>query len=305
MLSTRRRFLKRAAAAAMLLAAHPRLARASQGGPLSLGFSLYGMKSLPVEEAIATCARIGYRNVELSLLPGFPTEPKLLTPALRSQVRKNLSDHRLSASALLGSFSLAATPAVHADTLDVFRRIAEFTHELNTASPPLLQTTLGGTPADWPAQRSLMVDRLGEWNRVAEATGLSIAIKAHVNHAVNTPDRLLTLLRETAGSRISVVYDHSHFALAGFSIEESLRPLAPFTRYVHVKEATGTPQAVRFLLPGEGTTDFGAYFRLLTSFGYRGPVVAEVSAQISKRPGYDPVAAAERCHRALAAALPA
>ncbi|MBL9204990.1 MAG: sugar phosphate isomerase/epimerase, partial [Opitutaceae bacterium] len=294
--STRRRFLKRAATAVTLLTASPRLIRASDGGPLSLGFSLYGMKSLTVEEAIATCARIGYRNVELSLLPGFPTEPKLLTPALRKQVRQSLSHHGLAASALLGSFGLAAAPAVHAETLAVFRRIAEFTQELNTASPPLLQTTLGGTPADWPAQRSLMVDRLGEWNRVAEATGLSIAIKAHVNHAVNTPDRLLTLLRETAGSRISVVYDHSHFALAGFSIEESLRPLAPFTRYVHVKEATGTPQAVRFLLPGEGTPDFGAYFRLLTSLGYRGPVVAEVSAQISTRPGYDPVAAAERCH---------
>jgi len=301
---TRRRFLEHAAAAA-LLAAQPRLVRAAGAGGLSLGFSLYGMKSLPLEEAIATCARIGYRNVELALLPGFPTEPQLLTVALGKQVRQSLSRHHLSASALLGSYSLTAVPAVHADTLATFHRIAEFSQELNGAEPPLLQTTLGGTPAEWPAQRSLMVDRLGEWNRAAEATGLSIAIKAHVNHAVNTPDRLLALLRETAGSRISLVYDHSHFALAGFSIEDSLRPLVAFTRYVHVKEATGTPQAVRFLLPGEGSTDFKAYFRLLSELGYRGAVVAEVSAQISTRPGYDPVAAAERCHRALAPALPA
>jgi inosose dehydratase len=60
---------------------------------------------------------------------------------------------------------------------------------------------------------------------------------------------------------------------------------------------------VRFLLPGDAATDYAAYFRLLRQHGYSGPLIIEVSSQIFNRPGYDPIATAEKCYAALAPAV--
>ena len=71
---------------------------------------------------------------------------------------------------------------------------------------------------------------------------------------------------------------------------------------MHVKDARGKPGAFQFLLPGEGTTDYAALFGMWKQSGYAGPVVVEVSAQISSKPGYDPLAAAKQCWPVLNAA---
>jgi aldehyde dehydrogenase (NAD+) len=65
------------------------------------------MKPLPIEDALKACAEIGYRNVELTLMPGYPTEPKLLSPADRNALREALARHRLSVSGLMDNLSLA------------------------------------------------------------------------------------------------------------------------------------------------------------------------------------------------------
>lgn len=70
-----------------------------------------------------------------------------------------------------------------------------------------------------------------------------------------------------------------------------------------MKDARREGKDVRFLLPGDGGTDFREYFRLLRKHGYRGPVVVEVSSQIFSRPGYDPIATAEKSFAALAGAV--
>ncbi|MEI9897934.1 MAG: hypothetical protein WDN28_29770 [Chthoniobacter sp.] len=60
---------------------------------------------------------------------------------------------------------------------------------------------------------------------------------------------------------------------------------------------------MKFLLPGEGTIDYGAYFQKLQAFGYRGDVVVEVSAMLFKQPAYEPKEAARKSYAALTAGL--
>ena len=101
---SRRQFLQTAALAALASSA----SAAAPVRRIGLGFSLYGMKTLPLDRALSECARIGYRNVELSLIAGFPTEPAKLTPAGRATIRQQLTAAGLPVASLLVNLSLTA-----------------------------------------------------------------------------------------------------------------------------------------------------------------------------------------------------
>jgi inosose dehydratase len=122
--------------------------------------------------------------------------------------------------------------------------------------------------------------------------------------AVQNPERILWLLRAADSPWIKLAYDFSHFQLQSLALDDTLTAMLPQTRFIHVKDGRMTAEGkVEFLLPGEGATDYGAYFQKLHALGYRGDVVVEVSAMVFKQPGYDPRAAAQKSYAALAAGV--
>lgn len=291
---SRRTFLQ----TAVLFAA----ARSVHAAPteVRLGFSLYGMKSLPLAGALRTCAEIGYENVELSLGPGYPTEPKLLSPSDRKNLRELLAKHRLTVSGLMDNMSLAADDAAHAKNLERIKAAAQLAHDLAPAKPPILESVLGGKPDQWDSLKDKMAERVRDWAKTATAAKLTLCLKPHVNSAVNSPDRLLWLHQQAASPFVKLCYDFSHFEVQGMDLEKTMTPLLAETRFIHVKDTAGDAKKVQFLLPGEGRTDYGKFAALLGKAGWSGPVVVEVSAQVFNKPGYDPVAAAKKCFAALA-----
>lgn len=295
---TRRQFLQ-STAAGFALAAVSLPARAAESS-VSLGFSLYGMKSLPIADALKACADIGYRNVELALNAGFPTEPKLLSIAERKTLRESLAKHQLTVSGLMNNLSLAADDAAHAKNLEHIKTAAEFAHELAPGEPPILESVLGGKSADWDALKERMADRVRDWAKTAAENQLTICLKPHVNSAVNSPERLLWLHAQAASPLVKLCYDFSHFEVQGMELEATLKPLIAETRFIHVKDTAGDAKNVQFLLPGEGRTDYSKFAALLKQFHWSGPVVVEVSAMVFNKPGYDPVAAATKSFAALA-----
>lgn len=296
---TRRHFLH----TALGFAALPQLAGAAAPDGVSLGFSLYGMKTLPLSEALKTCAEIGYANVELALNAGFPTEPKVFTKEARKAAAQQLTALRLELPCLMVNLSLTADDKAHALNLQSIKDAAQVARDMNAAQPPIIETVCGGKPATWEQQKSGMVEHLQSWAETAEKEKTTIAIKAHVGSAVNSPERLLWLLEQVKSPAIQVTYDYSHFELQGIDMEESMKLLLPRTKFIHVKDAAGDATKFQFLLPGEGRTDYVKYFTLLKKHGYHGPVVVEVSGQIFSKPGYEPVAAAKKSYAALAGAL--
>lgn len=298
-MSTRRHFLH----TALGFAALPCLTRAAASGDVSLGFSLYGMKTLSLDEALKTCAEIGYANVELALNAGFPSEPKVFTTAARAEAAQQLKALKLDLPCLMVNLSLTADDKAHALALQTIADAAQVARDMNAANPPIIETVCGGKPATWEQQKAGMAERLQSWAEVAEKEKTTIAIKAHVGSAVNSPERLLWLLEQVKSPAIQVTYDYSHFELQGIGMEESMKLLLPRTKFIHVKDSTGDAAKFQFLLPGEGRTDYVRYFTALKQHGYHGPVVVEVSGQIFNKPGYDPVAAAKKCYAVLAGAL--
>ncbi len=297
----RRSFLE--ALAASLLTARTLCSAAGEADGPILGFSLYGMKGLPLATALETCAQIGYRQVELALNPGYETEPSVFAPAARRVAAQKLVSHGLGVCSLMLNLSLTAEAKLHAQNLERIRAAAELARELAPGGPPVLETALGGKPALWEQQRAGMVGELRDWAVVAEEAKTVLALKAHVGSAVNSPGRLLWLLEQVPSPSLQVAYDYSHFELQQIGLEDSLRELLPRTRFIHVKDSEGDAAGFQFRLPGEGRTDYVKYFRLLRRLGYRGPVCVEVSGQIFNKPGYDPVAAARKSYTALSEAL--
>jgi inosose dehydratase len=303
-MQSRRDFLRLAAASAAAAALPAFLRGATTPRHVSLGFSLYGMKTVPIVTALSECARIGYKNVELALMTGFPTDPAELTAADRKAIATQLASLGLRVSSLLVNLNLVGDEKAYAASLETIKFAGAFANELAPKNPPVIQTVMGGKPDTWEALKESMAGRLHDWGTTAVSVNAVVAVKGHVSMAVNSPARLLWIVERAASPGLAIAYDHSHFELGGVSLEESWRMLGPFTRFVHVKEATKEGTTVRFLLPGEKpTTDYRHYFDLLQSSGYAGPVVVEVSSQIFSKPGYDPVKAAEKSYAALIGSL--
>jgi len=297
---SRRHFLH----TALGLAALPRLASAAASpSSISLGFSLYGMKTLPLDVALKTCAEIGYSHVELALNAGYPSEPQVFTAEARQATSAQLRTLKLDLPCLMLNISLTADNKAHAAAMQSIADAAQLARDLNPANPAIIETVLGGKPATWEQQKAGMAARLQDWAAAAEKAKTVITIKAHVGSAVNSPERLLWLLEQVKSPAIQVAYDYSHFELQGIDMEESMKLLLPRTKFIHVKDSVGAPGKFQFLLPGEGRTDYVKYFTALKQHGYTGPVCVEVSGQIFNKPGYEPIAAAKKCYAALSGAL--
>lgn len=301
---TRRRFLQATAACASLsttlLASQP----TRQLIP-SLGFSLYGMKSLTLDDALKTCAQIGYQHVELALNDGYPSHPASFTPQQRKACTDQLHKLKLALPGLMVNMSLVANTAAHQTNLVTIASAGQIAHELVPDNPPIIETVLGGNPNKWDEQKGQMVDQLRDWAKAAQSHSSVLAIKAHVRSAVCTPERLLWLREQVESSAIQLAYDYSHFELQGIDLKHSLELLLPHCRFIHVKDTEGDADKFQFLLPGQGRTDYRKYFSLLREYKYSGPVCVEVSSQVFNQPDYQPVAAAQQCFSALNGALTA
>ncbi|MGC3971240.1 MAG: sugar phosphate isomerase/epimerase [Pirellulales bacterium] len=312
---SRRRFLAAAASTTALFAplavrrptwAAPQKPAAGKL-PFTLGFSLYGMKTLPIEKALQTCAEIGFTDIEPALLAGYDTEPKLVTPARRKEIRSLADGLGLRIPCLMENIRPVVDAKVQADNFEKLARAAELAHAWKPAdpAPAIIETVLGGKPAEWKTFRGPLIEGLGQWADAAKNLDIVIAVKAHIAGAMHTPDDTLGVVREVNSPHIKAAYDFSHFERQGFELEKSLRTLAPETVFIHVKDGRGVPGKFEFLLPGEGDIDYVRYFRLLNELRYAGSVTVEVSGQIHQKAGYDPTAAARKCFQSLHAAYEA
>ena len=291
---TRRAWFHAAAALATLT----RTASAADT-PLRLGFSLYGMKTLPTADALKTCASIGYDCVEFALMPGYATEPKRLPGEARRDLRKQLGDLKLTLPALMENLREPTDAAGEKANLERLAAAMELGHALSPESPPVIETILGGKPAEWNTVKDRLVERMGAWARAAEKGKTVIAIKPHVSNALHTPEDALWLIGQVKSPWLKLTYDHSHYALEGRKLADTAKALLPESVFVHIKDEKGMPGKFEFLLPGTGTTNYREYAKLLRAANYRGGVVVEVSGQIFNKPGYDPIAAAKLCYEKL------
>ena len=259
-----------------------------------IGFSLYGMKNLPIADALRVCSEIGYECVEIASMADWPCAPEKLSADQRREIKQQLADRQLKLAAVMENLPLAVDGEAHRNNLDRLKRAMQLARDIAPDQTPLLETVLGGSPDKWPMLQEKFLERLRDWGRVAVENDSIIAIKAHIAGALHLPQDAAAVVKTIDSKGLQLTYDFSHFQLRDVPLAASWQAMAERTRFVHVKDGRGQPGAFQFLLPGEGTTDYVELFRLFKASRYTGPVVVEVSAQISSKPGYDPIAAAKK-----------
>lgn len=298
---SRRSFLSAAAAASAVLATRQQLL-ADEPPQIGLGFSLYGMRSLKLAEALALCREIGYDCVELPVMEQWPADSASFTPLQRQELRQSLDESGLRLTALMENLPLLTDDRQQAAHLDRLKRALEMSRELCPDRPPLVETILGSRPDHWSMVKARAVERLADWAKAAADARVVVAIKAHVGGALHLPTDAAWLVAQVASPWLKAAFDYSHFQLRGISLAEAAAVLMPHSVFIHVKDGRGTAERFEFLLPGEGTIRYVDLLKLAARQQYRGDIVVEVSGQIHSRAGYDPAAAARKSYLALAPA---
>jgi sugar phosphate isomerase/epimerase len=270
-----------------------------------LGYTTWGMQSVPAEDAIPILAGIGYDSVEITVVPGWRDELDALTPARRRRIKELLAEHGLALPALAGHRSLVAPdPAAHAQNWRALQAAIDLAAEWATAEgPPVLDTTAGGKPTEWDDVRGRLVERLARLCDYAAERGVTVAIEPHVSNALSTPERVLWLLGEVNRSNLKLTFDVSHFDVQGIPVEQSARMLAPASAFAHVKDVRGTAPDHEFLIPGEGEVDYVRYLAAMRAAGYDRDVCVEISLMVQRRPDFDPRRAAEQSYRVVSEAF--
>ncbi len=292
----RRMFLRSALAAPLALAA-------KTGTTIGLGMGTYGMKTMSTNAALRAIAETGYDGVELALMPGYATEPKLLSAGDRQTVRRQLSDLGLALPSLLESLPITGKAEKRATNIERLKQAMGLAHDLAPSKPPVVETILGYKTSEWDAVKDGMVDELKDWAKLAESNKITICFKPHAGQAVHTPERALWLVHAVNSLNFRIIYDYSHFSLEGVSLEGSMKECLPYAPFIHIKDAAGTPDKHDYLLPGDGKTDYVHYFKLLKENGYHGFVVVEISSMVFSKPGYQPLPAVRLCYERMAPAF--
>ncbi|MFH1566828.1 MAG: sugar phosphate isomerase/epimerase [Gemmatimonadota bacterium] len=272
---------------------------------MKIGFSTWGMPGVPIDRALEHLARLGFTGVEPTVIPGFTTELDTLDAGERRRIRALFDRHGLDMPAVAGHQGvLSRDAAQHAECWRRLTGALDLCAEwAGPAGPPALDTTLGGAPADWDSSGELLLERTGQLVEYAASRGVVVAVEPHVSSILDRPEKTLWLLEQIDSPYLRLNFDISHFDVLGIPTAESVAALAPYTAHTHVKDQRGRAPDHEFLIPGEGPFDFVEYLREMARAGYDGYITAEVSFMVQRRPGYDPLAAAELTWRTLSTAF--
>jgi sugar phosphate isomerase/epimerase len=257
---------------------------------MRIGYSTWGMKTVPLEEALPAIAKIGYQGVELSVAPGWISELYALDAAKRQRIRELLAEHHLVLTSVIRNASMVEEdPQKNAESLQSLRDAIDLTAELAQPGEPAVMTShLGGRPEDWEAKRNLAVERLVGLTDYAAQRGVIIAVEIHCMSMLNLPERVVWLFEQVKSPAARLNFDISHMEVMGIGIDQSVPVLAPYAIHTHVKDQRGRYPNLEFLTPGEGPFDFVHYLRAMQATGYNGFITAEVSLMVQGRPNFDP-----------------
>lgn len=157
------------------------------------------------------------------------------TPAEAKTIHARLKDRGFAVSALGSPIGKIGVNDPFAPHLDNFRRLIDVAHELDTRYIRMFSfyTPQGEDPA---ACRDEVMQRLSALVEANRGSGVTLLHENEKAIYGDTPERCLDILK-TFDGEILCTYDPSNFVQCGVDNEAAFRMLAPYIRYLHVKDS--------------------------------------------------------------------
>ncbi len=272
---------------------------------MKIAYGNYAMPGMSPLEAARVMADIGYEGVEWILHPIHETMPSQWSTPMRRDVRAFLADRNMGIpSIFLARPILTDDSATHAETLELLSETRTLADDLGMGRTPVLTTDLGGRSADWPQGRGALLDRLLEYSDIAARDDFTLAIEPHYGGLLDRAERTLWLMDALGGNpRVRLLFDISHFQLAGDPVLETVAAMVPHAAHVHIKEGRQLDEGYEFLVTGACELDLPAYLRAMQAAGWAGYLTLEVARMIWSRDGYDAHAVAVHSLAAVTSAM--
>jgi sugar phosphate isomerase/epimerase len=273
----------------------PRKGNIDKAAKFRIAYGTYGIPVAEPSEAFPKLASIGYEGIEINVGSEYPTSPDKLSKASRRELRKLAEDLNLEIPGLmLMNHPLAASEEERQHQLECCKEAAGLAMDLQIGdTTPVLATTIGSGSYEWESDKDEIADIVAHWGETISSLGTRLALEPHYGSILDTPERAVWLVNKIQSPSVGLNFDNSHFDVAGYEPAETIRSLAPLAIHTHVKDGRMEQVKVRYLLPGEGDTDYVSYFEEMDQAGWTGCITVEITAQIFRRDDYDPWSAAE------------
>jgi D-psicose/D-tagatose/L-ribulose 3-epimerase len=196
---------------------------------MNLSYSTWGMPTLPIDAIIQHLAAVGFDGVEIAVLPGWSTELSRLDAAERRRIARLLSNSGLALPAISCYLSTIEPDAgIFAQNRTSIETAIDLAVEwAQGGRAPVVITGIGGKRGDLPQQQARLIERLQALGEYAQHRGVTLALEAHIDAAVETPDQIIALLQEVGSPAIRANFDISHFNVLGVPMEESVAKMVP------------------------------------------------------------------------------
>ena len=272
---------------------------------MKLGYSAWGMPTLPIDEQIRIVKDAGFQGIELICIERASTSLERLDAAERRRIRGLLDASGLAFPALHASVNpIDPNPELAARNIERLRRSMDLSVELSGANEPAPIVLMGyGKTDSYEQDRALLVPIFQDLADYGKAKGVKLGFEFHSGQAIDRPERMLWLLEQVGSPYFGVNLDTSHFDVMGYSIAESVRPLISYAVHTHVKDQRGRWPNHEYLTPGDGDYDYVTYLQEMNAGGYTGFITGEISVMVQRKPGYDPEATARQTYRVLSEAF--
>ncbi len=237
---------------------------------LHIACHAWAYNNLPLEEAVGTIARLGFRYIDLGSGPHLDVRQAAARP--QAEAERILG--------LLAAFNLQITdlylllphinapdPARREAHLALFQRLIPFAVALGT---PGITVTPGVLQSDGAAHSlARAVPSLLRMVAAVAETDLRLSFEPHMDSVAQRPEQALLLLEAVPG--LSVTLDYAHFAAQGI-VRREILPLLEHVAHVHVRQARrGKLQTAHDM----GTIDLIQLVEDLHRVNYRGALTVE------------------------------
>ncbi len=223
---------------------------------------------LPMMEAIAAAAELGYDGVALGAKEGW-IDPHDFSDARAREIREACEARGLTISALTGRLGSLIDGGAD-ERLQRALLVVEAASRLQT---PFVTSHIGVIPDELDREDAQsMLERLGTLCDRAAELGVTIGVET----GPESPETLRAFIERLGSDRLRVNYDPANLLMKGFDHMGGVEVLAPYIVHTHAKDAVRDDPKGNLQRPlGEGEVDVAAWIAELKRVGFDGWICVE------------------------------